>query len=273
MTNSKQPEQSPPNWKWATSSLKVHNRLLTILTLSTLTIYATSFIYPLALQQAIDSALNKDIDSFSWMFTLSILMSIIEIMCSNFRLRLIINLGTRLELKLLGKFLRSILSRKYSQEHLLAGNIINSTNQIKCIKDFLLHTVPQAVLDLGQVVISLILIAYFSKLIAILLTITLLMSAIIIKVRSSNLSKQTEIYFKLESQKQNTTSNITFSIKSIKCHAIESFLYRRFIHQSKQALDSLRKVLNSSRSIQIWGGGNHLACFNHWRTHLWLFCR
>lgn len=253
MTNSKKNQQRPPNWKWAMSSLKVQKHLLTALTLSTLTMYATSFIYPLALQQTIDSALNKDINTFFWMLSLSIFISIIEIMCSNSRLKLIISLGTRLELKLLGKFLRSILSRKYNQERLLPGNILNSINQIKCIKDFLLHTVPQAALDLGQAAISLILIAYFSKLIAILLAVTLLISALIIKAHSSNLSKQTETYFKLESQKQNVASNITFSLKSIKCHAIESFLYRRFIHQSKQTLGSLSNVLNSSRSIQLWG--------------------
>jgi ABC-type bacteriocin/lantibiotic exporter with double-glycine peptidase domain len=227
-------------------------RLLAVAT-CTVAIYVTSLIYPLALQKVIDAALTNDIRQFHWMLACSIIAASLEIALSTWRLTATINLGAYLDLKLSGKLTKIVLSRIHTNQQLSPGSILNTTNQIKHIKDFILNTAPQTTLELGQAFISFILIANFSKTIAILVLAALILSALPMKLRSSELPLHLHEYNKFENQKQNTVSSLATSLKQIKHHALESFFYRKLLTHFKAASTSLCNLLKTSAAIQFWG--------------------
>ncbi|MNQ66771.1 Lipid A export ATP-binding/permease protein MsbA [compost metagenome] len=227
-------------------------KLLTIAT-CTVAIYATSLMYPLTLQKGIDAVLADDIRQFYFMLACSITAATIEIALSTWRLTTTINLGAYLELALSGKLTRIILSRTHTNQQLSPGTILNTTNRIKHIKEFILDTAPQTTLELGQAVISFTLIAYFSRTIAILVLVTLFFSALPIKIRSSKLPFHLQEYNKYENQKQNTISSLATSLKQVKYHALESYFYRKMLIHSRAASTSLRNLLKTSATLQLWG--------------------
>ncbi|WP_420234200.1 peptidase domain-containing ABC transporter [Pseudomonas sp. ABY48] len=241
------------NWNWTLSPIKGQKQLVRILILLTLACYGVSFAFPLALQQTIDAVINKNTTNFLWLFSLSVVLSALEIALSNERLKTIITLSARAELKTQGKFLRAVFSLQYNQKLYSPGELLNAIKQVKSANDFALQTAPQVVLDLGQILISFAIIAYFNTPISAILAAILLTGTLFMNRHSSSLSNQTQEHFQAESRKQGTLSNIAFSLRSIKSNAIESYLYKRFLHQNKLALATYSKALDSSRSIQLWG--------------------
>lgn len=253
MNTSKQRALQKYNWSWALSPLKGQKQLVRILIFCTLASYGVSFAFPLALQQTVDAVTNKNTENFLWLLSLSVALSALEVMLSNRRLKTIITLSARTELKLQGKFLRAIFSLQYNQKLYSPGELLNATKQVSSANDFVLQTAPQAALDFGQILISFSIIVYFSPPVAAILAVILLIGSLFMNRHSSSLSNQTQEHFQAESRKQGTLSNIAFSLRSIKSNTIESYLYKRFIHQNKLALATYSNALESSRSIQLWG--------------------
>ncbi|VVP65053.1 Vitamin B12 import ATP-binding protein BtuD [Pseudomonas fluorescens] len=240
-------------WNNVFTLLKPKRLQLFIIATCTILIYITSIVFPLSLQKGIDAALDEDSSQFYWMLSLSIVASIIKITLSNWRLITIINLGAYLELSLSGKFVKTILSRAYTKQQLSPGCILNATNRISHIKDFTLNTAPQTFLEVGQAVISFILIFHFSPTIAILTAAILAFSTLPLRIRSSNLPHRLQEYNIQENKKQNTVCSIAFTLKQIKYHALESFIYRKALHRLKNTTASLRTLLKVSSTIQLWG--------------------
>lgn len=253
MNTSKQRQLQKYNWSWALSPLRGQRQLVGMLILCTLACYGVSFAFPLALQQTVDAVINKNTTNFLWLLSLSVALSALEITLSNERLKTIITLSARTELKLQGNFLRAIFSLQYNQKLYSPGELLNAIKQVKSANDFALQTAPQVVLDFGQVLISFAIIAYFNTPISAIFAAILFTGSLLMNRHSSNLSNQTQKHFQAESHKQGTLSNIAFSLRSIKSNAIESYLYKRFVHQNKLALATYSKALDSSRSIQLWG--------------------
>lgn len=240
-------------WKIVFTALKPKRLQIAIIAACTAIIYITSFTFPLTLQRGIDAALAEDSNKFYLMVSLSIGASLTEVIFSNWRLITITNIGTCLELLLCGRLMKTILSRAYSQKQLSPGNILNATNRISYVKEFALHTAPQTILEVGQAIISFVIIIHFSPIIAFTTAVIIALSVLTLKNRSSNLSRQLNEYNIKESRKQNAVSSIASSLKNIKHHALESFLYKRTLRHIKNATMSLRMLLLTSGTIQFWG--------------------
>lgn len=240
-------------WKTVLTLLKAKRFKIGVVAICTAIIYITSFIYPLALQKGIDAVLAEDSRRFYWMVSLSISASLTEIVFSYWRLTTVTNIGTYLELLLCGKLMKTILNRAYTQKQLSPGNILNATNRISYIKEFSLYTAPQTILEVGQAIISFAIIFHFSPILAIITAGMITLSLLILKFRSSKLSRHLGEYNIQESHKQNAVSYTASSLKNIKYHALESFSYRRTLRHIKNSTVSLRTLLLTSATMQFWG--------------------
>ena len=245
------------SWGWIWRSLLCRKWELVAVLVTTLGVYMASLALPLFTQRAVDAVVAGDASAFLLVLGAAALAAVLaEAALTNLRASLVIRLGAFLDRRIANLAFLHLMRMRLDGPGHAAGDLVNRFQQARKIKGFVVHLVPTIVFDIGNAVISLLLMLYFDVVIAAVVCVATLACTAVLRRRLDRLYDLAEAHYKAEGERQSDLSEAVAGRATIKALALEGWRYRRWVDKTAAVIAAGCRASHLARRFSI---GTQLA--------------
>ncbi|WP_162560707.1 peptidase domain-containing ABC transporter [Methylobacterium durans] len=239
-------------WRWIARVLRLRRGQMIRLLMVVAAGYGAGLVFPIATQRIVDAIVAGRADlPLAGLALLAMAAITAEVALFSRRQTLVIGLGTFLDRRISRRVFAHLLRVRLDGARFRSGEIINHFQHVTKIRDFVLHQVPNAVIDAGGAVVALGLVLHYDAAVAI----TLVAAApIIVLVASNQISeiwKSAEAYYKATGNRNSTLAETVNGLVTVRSLALEASRMRRWERVTAKALAELRAVMDLQRRYGV----------------------
>ena len=239
-------------WRWIWRSLLCRRWELAAVLLTTLCVYIASLALPIFTQKAVDAVVAQEAGPFLLLLGAGALTAVIaEAVFTNLRVGMVIRLGGFLDQRIANLAFLHLMRMRLDAHGHATGDLINRFQQAGKVKNFVLHLVPTVVFDIGNAIISLLLMLYFDAVIAAVVFVVTLACTALLKGRLDRLYDLADDHYKTEGERQGTLSETVTGLRTIKALASEGWRYREWADKTAAVVAAARRVSDLARRFSI----------------------
>ena len=239
-------------WHWIWRSLLCRRWELAGVLVTTLCVYVASLALPIFTQRAVDAVVARDAGPFLVLLGAGALLAIVaEAVFTNLRASLVIGLGGFLDQRIANLAFLHLMRMRLDVHGHVTGDLINRFQQAGKIKNFVLHLVPTIVFDIGNAIISLLLMLYFDAVIAAVVFVATLGCTALLKGRLDRLYDLADDHYKTEGERQSALSETVTGLATIKALAVEGWRYREWAGKTAAVVAAARRVSTLARRFSM----------------------
>lgn len=221
-------DRSSFGWRWLGSSLALRRRQVVRLLLAIAASYGVGLVFPVATQRIVDAIVAGRADlPLLGLAVLAILSIGAEVLLTAFRGRLIIALAVFLDRRMSRRVFAHLLRVRIDGAGFKSGDVLNHFQQITKIRDFVLHQVPNTVIDAGGALVAFGLVFHYDVVVG---TVLVLAAPIIIVVASNQISgiwKSAKAFYAALGVRDGTLAESVTGLPTVKALALEAGRMRR----------------------------------------------
>ncbi len=241
-------DRSSFGWRWLGRSLALRRRQVVRLLLAIAASYGVGLVFPVATQRIVDAIVAGRADlPLLGVAILAILSIGAEILLTAFRGRLIIALAIFLDRRMSRRVFAHLLRVRIDGAGFKSGDVLNHFQQITKIRDFVLHQVPNTVIDAGGALVAFGLVVHYDVVVG---TVLVLAAPIIIVVASNQISgiwKSAKAFYTALGVRDGTLAESVTGLPTVKALALEAGRMRRWNAVTDTTLSELSSVMDLQR--------------------------
>jgi ABC-type bacteriocin/lantibiotic exporter with double-glycine peptidase domain len=217
------------DWAWVWRSLLLRKWHLATAFLLTIAVYAAGLVLPIFTQRAVDiiAAGTANLELI-WLGAGALVAMILEAVLTSLRERLVIRLCTFLDRRISRMAFLHLMRMRVDLGRFAAGDVLSRFQQGNKVPMFTLQLVPQVVFDVGNAVVSMLLMFYYDAVIGLVMAVIVVASSAILRKRVGRLHVLAEGHFKAYGNRQSVLSESVTGIATIKALALEAQRFARW---------------------------------------------
>ncbi len=239
----------PFGWGWVWRSLRLRKwQLLAVFTL-TVTVYAAGLVLPLCTQQAVDLIGADAVDGrLVWLAAAAAVSIAVETALTAVRQKLVIGLTDFLRHRISSRTFLHLMRKRVDLGEAKAGEMLNRFQEADKIPAFVVRQLPPAIFDIGNGLVSLLLMLYYDVVVGLATLLAAAAAAFVLYSQIGELKATAEQSFKVSGRRQGMLSESMNGLVTIKALALEAQRFGRwkavtdaFIAASHRLFDQVRR--------------------------------
>jgi ATP-binding cassette subfamily B protein len=238
------------SWRWILNTLLSLRGKVSFVLAITIGIYLSELALPIIIQRSVDQMLSgTSTKTLAWYGVAAVLSVLVEGLLSIKRNKIIIKLGNYLDFKLSQKMFVHLMRMRTDIGVEKPGEQINRFDQSIKIRDFSLYVVPQAAFEVGNIIVSVSLIAYYDLSIS-LVTIAFCVLVFLMQKRRFRLMYLlAENYFVKAGIRTSALSETINSLSTVKALSLEHVRFKKWMAATHELINA---VGQASANAQIF---------------------
>jgi ABC-type bacteriocin/lantibiotic exporter with double-glycine peptidase domain len=217
------------DWAWVWHSLLLRKWHLATVSLLTVAVYAAGLVLPICTQRAVDIiAAGTASLELVWLATGALVAIILEAVLTSLREGLVIRLCSFLDRRISRLAFLHLMRMRVDLGRFAAGDVLNRFQQGDKVPMFTLQLVPQVVFDVGNAVVSMLLMFYYDAMIGLVMAMVVVGSSAMLRKRVGRLHVLAEGHFKAYGERQSVLSESVTGIATIKALGLEAQRFARW---------------------------------------------
>ena len=241
-------DRSSFGWRWLGRSLALRRGQVARLLIAIAAGYGAGLVFPVATQRIVDAIVAGQADLHLLGLALLALLSIAaEVGLTAFRGRLIIALAVFLDRRISRRVFAHLLRVRIDGAAFKSGEVLNHFQQITKIRDFVLHQIPNTVIDAGGALVAFGLVLYYDVAVGAALAVAAPLIVMIASNQISGIWKSAKAYYQSISVRDGTLAESVNGLATVKSLALEAGRMRRWITVTDSTLAELSGVMDLQR--------------------------
>ncbi|EIZ82190.1 MULTISPECIES: peptidase domain-containing ABC transporter [Methylobacterium] len=241
-------DRSSFGWRWLGRSLALRRGQVARLLLAIAAGYGVGLVFPVATQRIVDAIVAGRADLPLLGLAMLALLSIgAEVALTAFRGRLIIDLAVHLDRRMSRRVFAHLLRVRIDGANFKSGEVLNHFQQVTKIRDFVLHQIPNSVIDAGGALVAFGLVFYYDLAVGLALAAAAPVIVVIASNQISGIWKSAKAYYQAVSVRDGTLAETVNGLPTVKALALEGPRMRRWDAVIASVLGELSAVMDLQR--------------------------
>jgi ABC-type bacteriocin/lantibiotic exporter with double-glycine peptidase domain len=239
-------------WAWVWRSLRLRKWQLVAVSVLTIAGDAAGLVFPLATQQAVDLIATGTVGlQLVWLGAAALVTIGIEAALSSLRQKLVIRLTSFLNRRISRKVFLHLTRRRIDLGATPAGEVLNRFQQAEKIPSFVTQFAPQVVFEIGNAVVSLLLMLYYDLVIGLVTFAAAVGSSFLLRNQLHAWDALAEELFKVQGRRQGVLSESVNGIVTVKALAVEAQRFRRWSTVTDAMITATLRLYDHARRFSI----------------------
>jgi ABC-type bacteriocin/lantibiotic exporter with double-glycine peptidase domain len=241
------------DWHWIGRAVLLRRRQTTILLTMTGALYAVGLVFPVSTQKAVDSIVagHAEAAGLIGLAVAVLAASAIEAVLTRYRQTLVIDLATFIDRRIARLAFAHLMRTRVDGASFRTGETLNRFQQARKIQTFVISDVPNAVFELGSLVISTLVMFYYDIFVGVLVVVCAPLIVMAVRKPLEAVHATSTAYYTANGKQQNVLSETVHTIVTVKALAYEGLRMRIWVSATDTMLASLRHVLNIQRGYTV----------------------
>ena len=240
------------DWAWVWRSLLLRKWHLATVSLLTVAVYAAGLVLPIFTQRAVD-IIAAGVASLElvWLATGALVAIILEAVLTSLRESLVIRLCSFLDRRISRLAFLHLMRMRVDLGRFAPGDVLNRFQQGDKVPMFTLQMVPQVVFDVGNAVVSMLLMFYYDAVIGLVMAVIVVASSALLRKRLGRLHVLAEGHFKAYGNRQSVLSESVTGIATIKALALEAQRLARWRSATDKVVSVRQEFYDQLRHFHV----------------------